>query len=84
MFLCMGGIGNQEWQECALPGERQLHAALAEERERGGGGGTVRQAGVETWACHPVPAIRPVCIASDHSKKGQSLLDAGRWRLPFL
>ncbi len=80
----MGGIGNQEWQECALPGERQLHAALAEERERGGGGGTVRQAGVETWACHPIQAIRSVCIASNHSKKGQSLLDAGRWRLSFL
>lgn len=29
-------------------------------------------------------ADRPVCIASDYSKKRQSLSDAGGWRLPFL
>lgn len=30
MFLCVGGVGNQKWQECEVPGERQFHDAFTE------------------------------------------------------
>lgn len=30
MFLCVGGVGNQKWQEREVPGERQFHDAFTE------------------------------------------------------
>lgn len=33
MFLCVGGVGNQKWQECEVPGERQFHDAFTEKWE---------------------------------------------------